>query len=403
MNLLEAARIALRGLRANKMRSGLTTLGIVIGISAVIILVSVGNGVQTWVTKNVGPFGSIITVTKTEGSAPGGGASKDLTDDDVEALQNKTRAPDVGSVTPMVTGAAVLQIPGGKQFRASITGSTAGFVTTLNNKVEYGRDLDETQVRTKAKVAVLGTEVIAQLWAGDPISALGKEVRIGKTEFRVIGVLEANGQNDDAALIPIGAARSYLVGGTKKVDTMFVKAASPTAVTAALDQVNQVLSDRHNIKDPAKRDFNAQSLGNQVSTFTQITQILSVFIAAVAAISLVVGSIGVANIMLVTVTERTREIGIRKAIGARYSAILQQFLLESMMLSGFGGVIGIVIGVGISIAATFVIPPAFPQPSVSIGSIVLAFGVSLAIGLLAGGLPANRAARLRPIEALRYQ
>jgi putative ABC transport system permease protein len=404
VNLLEAARIALRGLRANKLRSGLTTLGIVIGISAVIILVALGNGVQSWVNENIGPFAMQIMITQTQGAAPGGGVAKDLTDADVEALENPAKAPDIERVTPLVGGSALLQTEEGKQFRASVTGSTADYLTVTDRDMLVGRGLTEDEVRTKAKVVVLGPNAVRDLWAGDASAALGKPLRIGRTQFRVVGVVKSNGQDDDIAYMPLGAARSYLVGGeNEKVNTIFAKARSAEVVPAALDQVNKVLSDRHKISDPAKRDFNARSFQSQVENFTQTINVLSLFTAAVAAISLLVGSIGVANIMLVTVTERTREIGIRKAIGARYSAILKQFLLESMMLAGFGGVIGIIIGVSLSIVARFVLPEEFPKPDPSISSIVLSFTVSLLIGLIAGGYPANRAARLRPIEALRYQ
>jgi len=185
-----------------------------------------------------------------------------------------------------------------------------------------------------------------------------------------------------------------------------VRARSAEAVTAATDQITTILSDRHHIRDTAKRDFNVRALQQQIQNVTQFLQFLTLFTGAVAGISLIVGSIGVANIMLVTVTERTREIGIRKTIGARPRVILGQFLLESVFLSGLGGLIGITIGVGISLTAGLILPqlyPDFPVPAVDTGSILLSFSISLLIGLIAGGYPANRASRLRPIEALRYQ
>uniref|UniRef100_UPI001CF6A9F3 ABC transporter permease n=1 Tax=Pseudonocardia sp. ICBG601 TaxID=2846759 RepID=UPI001CF6A9F3 len=251
-----------------------------------------------------------------------------------------------------------------------------------------------------------GSNPVATLYNGNAGEAIGKQVRIGRTTFRVIGVLKSNGQGDDEAVMPLGAARSYLLGGGDVVQSITVRAASAASVDAAIADVQRVLDDRHNIRNPDDRDYNTlalRSLLDQVSTFTSV---VTIFTAAVASISLLVGSIGVANIMLVTVTERTREIGIRKAIGARYRSILQQFLIESMILTGIGGLIGILIGVGLSVAASAVLPtlsPDFPAPSVSVGSVVIAFAVSVAIGLIAGGYPANRAARLRPIEALRYQ
>jgi putative ABC transport system permease protein len=206
--------------------------------------------------------------------------------------------------------------------------------------------------------------------------------------------------------MPLGAARAYLVGGNDTVTQIIVQAASVPQVPAALAEVNKVLDSRHSIRDPAKRDFNATALQSLLDQANQFLTFLTLFTVAVAAISLIVGGIGVANIMLVSVTERTREIGIRKAIGARSSAILKQFLIESTMLAAMGGVVGIVIGTAITIAASVIIPavaPDFGAPTVSPWAIVISFGVSLLIGLIAGGFPANRAARLQPIEALRYQ
>jgi putative ABC transport system permease protein len=255
-------------------------------------------------------------------------------------------------------------------------------------------------------VVVLGPNPVNELFGGNAASALGQEIRIGRAVFRVIGVAESTGQQDDVAIMPLGAARSYLTGGDDELDTIIVRARSAEAVTAATNQITTVLSDRHNIRDPAKRDFDVQALQQQIQEATQFLSFLTLFTGAVAGISLIVGSIGVANIMLVTVTERTREIGIRKAIGARPRVILGQFLLESVFLSALGGLIGISIGVGLSVAGALILPqlfPDFPAPAVDPGSIVLSFSISLAIGLIAGGYPAHRASRLRPIEALRYQ
>lgn len=406
MNLLESARIALRGLRANLLRSALTTLGIVIGVAAVIILVALGNGLQAGFNESFGALTTQITVNPTTGSVPGGGTAEDLTDADVSALSDPRQAPDVATVIPVVSGTALLQVVGGGQFRSPVTGTTADFLDLTNRDLVVGSSFDEAQVRTKDKVVVLGPNPVAELFDGDAGAAIGQEIRIGRSTFRIIGVVESDGQQDDVAIMPLGAARSYLLGGGDTVSNIIVKARSIDAVPAALDQITQILSERHGITDPAERDFEAQALQSLIDEATQAITFLTLFTGAVAAISLIVGGIGVANIMLVTVTERTREIGIRKAIGAKRSAILQQFLIESTFLAGLGGLIGIGIGVGISVAGAAVLPdaiPNFPPPMVSVGSVVLSFGISLAIGLLAGGYPANRAARMRPIEALRFQ
>jgi putative ABC transport system permease protein len=403
--IFEVVRIALRGLRANKLRSALTTLGIIIGVSAVILLTALGNGIQAGFNEQFGSLNTQITVTPTEGGVPGGGQARDLTENDMDALANPRDAPDVLTATPIVGGAALLQVRGA-QYRTSVTGTTADYFEVSDRELTAGRPFNEQEVRTNAKVVVLGPNAVTELFNGDDAAALASEIRIGSAVFRVIGVVEATGQQDDVAIMPIGAARSYLTGGDDELDTIIVRARSAEAVTAATNEITTILSDRHNIRDTAKRDFDVQALQQQIQEATQFLSFLTLFTAAVAGISLIVGSIGVANIMLVTVTERTREIGIRKAIGARPRVILLQFLLESIFLSGMGGLMGIALGVGLSLTGAAILPqliPDFPVPSVDPGSIVLAFTVSLFIGLIAGGYPAHRASRLRPIEALRYQ
>jgi putative ABC transport system permease protein len=404
--IFEVVRIALRGLRANKLRSALTTLGIIIGVAAVILLTALGNGIQAGFNEQFGSLNTQITVTPTQGGVPGGGQARDLTENDMEALADPADAPDIASVTPVVGGAALLQVQGGGQYRTSVTGTTADYLTITDRELTEGRGFDAQEERTNAKVVVLGPNPVNELFAGNAAAALGQEIRIGSAVFRVIGTVESTGQQDDVAIMPLGAARSYLTGGDDELDTIIVRARSAEAVTAATNQITTILTDRHNIRDPAERDFDVQALQQQIQEATQFLSFLTLFTGAVAGISLIVGSIGVANIMLVTVTERTREIGIRKAIGARPRVILLQFLLESVFLSGLGGLMGIALGVGLALTGAAILPqliPDFPAPAVDPVSIVLAFTVSLLIGLIAGGYPANRASRLRPIEALRYQ
>ena len=405
MTILESLRIALRSLRTNKLRSALTTLGIVIGVSAVIVLVALGNGIQSGFSETFGALANQITVTPnpstTDGSAP-----RDLTDADADALADPVAAPDVSAVTPTVGGPALLQLPGGGQYRAGVTGTTADYLAVTDRDLVVGRSFDAAEEHSRAKVVVLGPNPVAELFAGAAGAALGQEVRIGRTSFRVIGVAAPDGQADDVALMPLGAARAYLFGGDDALTTVLVEVRSSEAVPAALDQITAILDARHDIDDPEGRDYSATAFQSLLDQANQFLGFITIFTTAVAGISLVVGGIGVANIMLVSVTERTREIGIRKAIGARRRAILQQFLLESTLLAGLGGLMGIVIGVAVSVTAAIALPaavPDFPPPVVSLPSVLLAFGISLLIGLVAGGYPANRAARLRPIEALRYQ
>jgi putative ABC transport system permease protein len=403
--IVEVVRIALRGLRSNKLRSALTALGIVIGIAAVIMLVALGNGVRAGFSEQFASLATQITITPSDDN-PGGGQPRDLTENDMEALTDRVDAPAIASVTPVVSGSAVVRLGGGDDYRVSVTGTTADYLQVTDREVTAGRGFDQQEVRRNAKVVVLGPALIDELFSGNASAALNQDVRIENAVFRVIGVVESTGQQDDVAIMPIGAARSYLTGGEDELDSIVARARSSAEVPAATEQITAILSDRHNIRDPAERDFNVRAMQNFVNRTSQFLSFLTLFTGAVAGISLVVGSIGVANIMLVTVTERTREIGIRKAIGARPRVILLQFLLESIFLSGLGGLVGIAIGVSVSMTAAAVLPrfiPEFPAPEVDIGSIVLSLTVSLIIGLVAGGYPANRAARLRPIEALRYQ
>ena len=401
MNLVEALRIALRALRANRLRSVLTTTGIIIGVSAVIVLVALGNGIQAGFTEQFSALTNQIQIVPVEDDR----SAQPLTDADVEALGKRTLAPDVTSVTPVVSGSALLQQQGEPGYRVAITGTTADYADVTDLELVTGSFFDEQQERTKAKVVILGTRPVSELFGGDAGGAIGERIRIGRTTFKVIGVAKPT-QQDDVAYMPLEAARSYVLGGTDSVNNIIVTAANGTAVPAALQQVNAVLDDRHRITDTTERDFDARAQQDFIDQASQFLTFLTLFTTAIAGISLIVGGIGVANIMLVSVTERTREIGIRKAIGATRRAILQQFLLESTVLAGLGGTLGVLVGLGLSFIGGLVLPravPDFPAPSVSPGSVVLALSISLLIGLVAGGYPANRAARLRPIEALRYQ
>jgi putative ABC transport system permease protein len=401
VNLVEALRIALRALRANRLRSVLTTTGIIIGVSAVIVLVALGNGIQAGFTEQFSALTNQIQIVPVEDDR----SAQPLTDADVEALGKRTLAPDITSVTPVVSGSALLQQQGQPGYRTGITGTTANYADVTDLELVTGTFFDEQQERTKAKVVILGTRPVTEMFGGDAGAAIGERIRIGRTTFRVIGVAKPT-QQDDVAYLPLEAARSYVLGGTDSVNSIIVTAASGAAVPAALEQVNAILDDRHRITDTTERDFDARAQQDFIDQASQFLTFLTLFTTAIAGISLVVGGIGVANIMLVSVTERTREIGIRKAIGATRRAILQQFLLESTVLAGLGGTLGVLVGLGLSFIGGLVLPravPDFPAPSVSPGSVVLALSISLLIGLVAGGYPANRAARLRPIEALRYQ
>ncbi|HEY1973248.1 MAG TPA: ABC transporter permease [Pseudonocardia sp.] len=405
MNINEAFTMAVRSLRGNRMRSALTTLGIVIGVSAVIVLVGLGQGMKTGFNKSFGALGTQLIVSKANGGTPGGGQPRNLTDTDVSALKNPGDTPDIASVTPVVGGSGIA-VYHQTQYKTSITGSTPDYLEVNNRDLASGENFTEVQYRANQRVVLLGPTAVQTLYGGNADAAVGTMVRIGRSNFKVLGTLAPNGQADDIALMPLGAARSYLVGGIDKVDTIVVKAASTDQVAAAQVEIQRVLDLRHLIRDPANRDYNVTALQSLLDQANQFLGFLTLFTVAVAGISLIVGAIGIANIMLVSVTERTQEIGIRKAIGARRSAIMKQFLIESTVLAGIGGLMGIFIGVFVTVVAAIVIPqvqPKFGAPEVSVLAILVAFGVSLVIGVVAGVYPANRASKLRPIEALRYQ
>ncbi|GAA5170556.1 ABC transporter permease [Pseudonocardia eucalypti] len=390
-------------MRSNRLRSLLTTMGIVIGVGAVIVLVALGNGMQAGFDEQFSRLANQLTVSKADGM----GSARDLTDQDVEALKDKAHTPDIASVTPTTGGTAVLSA-GQATTRAKTVGAPDEYLDVSDRSMAFGSWISRAEQRSGAKVAVIGQDTVSELWgrSANLAEVVGQEVRIGRTPFKVIGVLARDKQQDKVAIVPMEAARAYLTGSGNVVEQIIVKATGAATVPAATEQVNRVLDSQHRIRTEKDRDFNVRGYQNMLDRRNEYMTFLTVFTTAVAAISLVVGGIGVANIMLVSVTERTREIGIRKAIGAPRRAILKQFLIEAVVLTGLGGLAGVAIGVGLSMIGSFALPklfPAFPVPIVTMLPVLVAFGVSLAIGVVAGGYPAHRAARLRPIEALRFE
>ena len=414
MSVFEALRLAWQGLMGNRLRSGLTMLGILIGVGAVILLVAVGNGASVQVQAQVAALGSnIVYIYPSSTRAAGGvsqgfGSGSTLTQADVTSLNNQAQAPHIVTAIP-VTQASGNMTWQNQNWFAATTGSTADFPQVRNYTVASGSFFTANDLQSNARVVVIGQTVVDNLFQGqDP---LNQQIKINRQTFTVIGTFASKGSaalgnQDNVAVVPITTAWAYLTGGRgKNITQIIIEAPDPGSVTAAEQEATTILLNNHQVADPANPDFTMQSQQDILSATSSVTGTLTVLLGAIAAISLVVGGIGIMNIMLVTVTERTREIGIRKAIGARRRDILLQFLIESMVLSGLGGLLGIAVGwiVSAQISAIKIGSNALPPPVVSIPSVLLAFGVSVGIGLFFGIYPANRAAGLHPIEALRYE
>jgi putative ABC transport system permease protein len=420
MHPFEYLRLAVRALATNKLRSVLTMLGIIIGVGAVITLLSVGRGVQQLITEQLQSVGTnllfVVPGSLQEAQGPPGSSatSARLTLADADAIADPFNVPDLAATAPeAVTRASVTA--GRTTLSLNVSGVTPAYELVRNFPVSYGSFISDTDVDSRARVAVLGSRVAERLFEESGLYPIGATVKIGNVPFKVIGVLKEKGggggfggpSEDEVVLVPLTTAlqrlsqSAYNERGEPLLSVVYAQVVSEDRMEAAADQITSVLRQRHNIAFQDADDFSVINQQDLLSIFGQITGVLTLFLGAIAGISLLVGGIGIMNIMLVSVTERTREIGLRKAVGAKRRDILWQFLIESVVLAVIGGLFGIMLGIAGAQAIsslqddlTAVVTP---------DAVLLATGFSAIVGLFFGIYPATRASRLNPIDALRYE
>ncbi len=404
MDIFELVSESTTTLTVNKIRTGLAMLGVIIGIGSVIALMSLGQSSQKSITNNIQSLGANLLTIRPGAARSGGvrssfGSSTTLTMDDAEAV---AQLDNVQAIAPLISGNAQL-VAGRNNSNNSVYGVTIDYPTVNNLEIASGSFFSTSQIIGLKKVAVVGPTVVEDLF-GEGANAIGEKIRINNQSFTIIGVSKSKGGNmvgsaDETVFVPITVAQKVLFG-QDYLSSLSVSASNEEVMTQLQADITQLLMQRHQIVDEASADFNIMSQEEILSTMTEVTSTFVTLLSGIAAISLVVGGIGIMNIMLVTVTERTREIGLRKALGAKKKIIVYQFLIETILITAIGGIIGILMGVGVS----YFLAKSMSLPfSVNGSSIGLAFGVSALIGLVFGIYPANKAANLQPIDALRYE
>jgi putative ABC transport system permease protein len=420
MNVIASLQVAFRALTANKMRSALTMLGIIIGISAVITLVSVGQAVQDLVAEQMQSIGSNLLFVMPGELEENSSSMKNnflrsanlstLTLGDALALADPARVADVTAVTPEFVSTGTI-VYGNQNTQATISGVIPAYAQVRDFFPIAGRFIEDRDLQAGARVAVLGQTTLDELFAAG-VNPIGQTIKINRVPFRVIGVMEEKGgtafsDEDDVVFIPLSTAQTRLFGGRQvsgdyTVSVIYAQATDESRLEAARDQITRVLRQRHGlVYSTDENDFTVLTQADISSVLGSLTAVLTAFLGLIAAVSLLVGGIGIMNIMLVSVTERTREIGLRKAVGARRRDILGQFLVEAVVLSLVGGVIGITLGAGATFVASVAVKDLKMYTSPT--TILLATGFAAGVGLFFGIYPAMRAARLNPIDALRYE
>ncbi|MBN1258229.1 ABC transporter permease [Candidatus Peregrinibacteria bacterium] len=394
-------------LSSNKARSGLTILGIVIGISSVIVMVSIGQGAQGTIQSQIESIGSnliMVTPGAQRGTgisvSAGRGSARTLTQDDADAISKEITLAQ--AVAPEISGRYQVTSKG-KNTNTSVVGTTPEYPAVRSMEMDEGSFVSAQNVLSLSKVAVLGPTARDDLF-GENAEAIGQKIRIKSIEFKIIGITKAKGgtgfgSQDDMIFIPLSTAQRFLAGDTY-VTTISVQAPDSESMSAIQQEITDLLLSRHHISDPTLADFSTLNQADIVSAASSVTQTFTILLAAIAGISLVVGGIGIMNMMLTTVTERTKEIGLRKSIGAKRRDISLQFLIEATALTFVGGLVGIILG---WVVAFFITYFGVLKTQISLFSVILAFGVSAGIGIVFGYYPAKRAARLNPIDALRYE